>query len=358
MDIFNNWKEKLFDSGQASLTNEGVFWVQQKGHKQAITTAWGEKKSANFDTGEFPVITITSFDAQQNLSFSFENSAQYEVRNAKNHVQNNVEANGHSPLQSINYQFQTTKADFITKVNNVKKLAQNGELWVLNLAVDMVFPDLTDDQVFRAFNAWLQTDSGKSGSIVWTDELTYVSFSPETFMTQQGKKISTFPIKGTGSRDYLESSDKEQSELHMITDLLRNDLGQIAQKVTVPRPRFLTRHGDFYHAQAEIEADLGHDLTWTDYQTLLPAGSVSGAPKKRVVQFIQELEDFDRNFFTGTFCVRTSAQELQSSILIRTFFKQDDGWHFPVGVGITHLSDPEAEWAEIHQKLVGVLRFF
>jgi para-aminobenzoate synthetase component 1 len=347
MKTFDEWKKNLAQS-------EGAFWVQQKNNIQQITTAHGKKSVADFDQGPFPVFTVTDFSGAKNFGWNFDTTKNYQlpINNAAA-CQPELDS-----CSRINYEFQTTKEDFVSKVERVKKLAESGQLWVMNLAVDIVFPDLTDDQVLTAFGHWLESDSDKVGSVVWTEELKFVSFSPEIFITQVGQKISTFPIKGTGSREYLDSSEKEKSELNMITDLLRNDLGQIAKTVTVPNTRTLTSHGEFWHAQAEIEATMNRNFTGKDYQYLLPAGSVSGAPKKRVVEYIQEMEDFERNFFTGTFSVRNSDQDLRSSILIRTFFKRDRVWHFPVGVGLTHLSDPESEWKELQQKLEGVLRFF
>lgn len=363
MKIFNDWKKELIDSGEIKMTQPGIFWIQQKNQQQSITTASGKKSKADFDNGAFPVFTVTDFGGAKKFGWNFEkNTSHSELDSGSFSQKKSLPAiNDHPELDSgslPNYEFQTTKQDFITKVSHIKKLAHDGELWVLNLAVDVILPDLQDDQILDAFNTWLSTDSDKVGSVVWTDELKFVSFSPETFITQDQKNISTFPIKGTGSVDYLETSEKEKSELSMITDLLRNDLGQIAQKVTVPVARKLIACSDFYHAQAEIQAELNHNLTDSDYDALLPAGSISGAPKKRVVEVIKSVEDFERNFFTGTLCRRNSVEDLVSSILIRTFFKSNNVWHFPVGVGITHLSNPEEEWKELEQKLQGVLKFF
>lgn len=256
------------------------------------------------------------------------------------------------------YDIQTTKSDFIKKVQRIKFLAQSGDLWVLNLAVDTIFPTLSDNDIFAAFERWFAAPGSKMGSILWAETIKFISFSPEMFLTAKQKKIVTRPIKGTGSLEYLQTSEKEQSELSMITDLLRNDLGQIAHSITVPIERCFEKNNKFYQAYAQIEGQTSQPLGWSDYQSLLPAGSISGAPKKRVTHFIQSLEDFDRDFYTGTMSFRPNREEWFSSILIRTFFKKNDVWHYPVGVGITHLSDPEAEWEELHQKIKSVLSFF
>jgi para-aminobenzoate synthetase component 1 len=177
--------------------------------------------------------------------------------------------------------------------------------------------------------------------------------SPETFLVQSENQLKTYPIKGTGTKDFLEHSEKEISELHMITDLMRNDLGKICNKVWLERERYLTEEAGFYHARAEVCGTLAQSaLSWKDYKELLPAGSISGAPKARVLKLLKTAESFDRGFYTGTFGVRLSPQKSIFNILIRTLFIDavQNTWNFPVGAGITIESDPKSEWQETLQK--------
>ncbi len=201
------------------------------------------------------------------------------------------------------------------------------------------------------FEKFLKLQKTHAGGVWWTNEQKMCSLSPEVFLRQQGKIISTFPIKGTGTKAYLEKSEKEMAELSIVTDLLRNDLGQIAKRVWVKRERVLENYGHFYQAHAEIFAELSEPiLKWEDFRRLLPCGSVSGAPKKRVIEKIRELESFERKFYTGTFGVKISPDHFIANILIRTLFVENGRWTFPVGAGLTCDSDAHAEWEETLQK--------
>jgi len=249
-----------------------------------------------------------------------------------------------------------TKESFITKVKEVQEVCRKGEVWVVNLTHELR-GELNDERVLWAtFLRFLQSGKAHVGGLWWTKEQKFCSMSPELFLHQKGDILETRPIKGTGTRSYLETSEKERSELYMVTDLLRNDLGQIARRVWVPNDRVFTDLGAFWHTHAEICAEVPQ-LTWEQYKKLLPCGSISGAPKERVMQYIRTLESYDRGYYTGTFGVRFSAEEAIFNILIRTLFVNGKEWRFPVGGGITYESDPVAEWEESLQKAQSLIRF-
>ncbi|MCF7812405.1 chorismate-binding protein [Candidatus Gracilibacteria bacterium] len=233
----------------------------------------------------------------------------------------------------------------------MQSASEQGDIWVLNLAHELS-EELSDEKLLLSlYHSFLELKKNHCGGVVWTVEQKMCSMSPEVFLTQKGNILSTFPIKGTGDREYLEQNEKEISELAMVTDLLRNDLGQIAKKVWVENERVLVDRKSHWDAHSEIYARLPqNNISWEQFEMLLPAGSISGAPKKRVVEKILELENFDRDFYTGTFGVRFSPEESIFNILIRTLFAQDGKWRFPVGAGITYESDAVAEWQETLQK--------
>ena len=190
--------------------------------------------------------------------------------------------------------------------------------------------------------AFLQIETAHCACLVLTNEQIFCSFSPELFIRQENEVLITSPIKGTGSVEYLNTSKKEESELDMVTDLLRNDLGQVCDCVEVLERRFLRAEKNFYSARSLIEARFSEPFVRA-YPKLLPAGSISGAPKKRVVEIIESLEDFNRGFYTGTMGVQVSPNHSVWNILIRTIFidPREKTWSFPVGaVSYTHLTLP------------------
>jgi anthranilate/para-aminobenzoate synthase component I len=244
-----------------------------------------------------------------------------------------------------------TENSFVQKIKKIQKISENGEIWVLNLAHKLSGKLANETSLLSVFYSFLRKKKDHCGGVVWTSEQKLCSLSPEIFLTQKGKTISTFPIKGTGNKVYLEKNQKEISELAMVTDLLRNDFGQIANRVWMGRERILVPRGEFWDAHAEIFAELSQNrLTWEMYKKMLPAGSISGAPKARVTDYILQLENFERSWYTGTFGVKFSQSGSIFNILIRTFFVKNKTWEFPVGAGITYESDAHSEWKETLQK--------
>ncbi len=361
---------------KASEDREGIFFSERNSDgEENWIFGIGKKVEADFAKGPFPFFSVTDFLGNKRRFWHFSEfySSDSELSFTKNpEIEAQLERfqTSWNDQEGVEKYSNETKGSFCEKVKNVQKAEKEGEMWVLNLAHELSGELEDEKSIFGSFLRFLKSDRLHTGGIIWTKEQKFCSFSPEVFLRQKGRKISTFPIKGTGGREDLELSEKEISELHMITDLLRNDLAQIATDVKVDQERFLTDEGNFYHARSEVSAKLiNQTLTESDFLKLLPAGSISGAPKHRVVQEILAQESFDRGFYTGTFGVKFSPSESIFNILIRTlFFSLDKGrcpedrgvlsWRFPVGAGITVESDPEREWDETIEKAKSVLQFF
>jgi len=207
---------------------------------------------------------------------------------------------------------------------------------------------------------------------IWFDDR-FVCFSPERFVRIGAEgRISTFPMKGTidaalpeAERRVLEDA-KEAAEHATIVDLLRNDLSRVATGVRVERYRYVdrvaTHAGELLQVSSEISGQLRAD--WRDRVgsilfELLPAGSVTGAPKLRTLEIIAEAETYDRGYYTGV-CGLFDGRELESGVMIR-FLERAPGaergeYLFKSGGGITFRSDRTAEYAEMKQKVYVPLR--
>ena len=191
-----------------------------------------------------------------------------------------------------------------------------------------------------------------------------LSVSPELFLARHGCRVETEPIKGTRPRardphedaaqlEALRDSAKERAELLMIVDLLRNDLGRVARvgSVRVEDLRRLTSHPTVHHAAARISACLDPAVETVDLlAATLPGGSVTGAPKIRAMEILEELEGVRRGPYTGCAGVIGYDGDLQLNILIRTMVRQGDAIHYHVGSGIVADSDPQAEYEETMAK--------
>lgn len=182
-----------------------------------------------------------------------------------------------------------------------------------------------------------------------------ISNSPELFLcVTPDRRIITRPIKGTrpfasGMDVELRDSVKDQAELAMIVDLERNDLGRICEpgSVVVTEPRAIEAHPTVYHGVATIEGQLRDDVQLIDIlRATFPSGSVTGAPKIRAMQIIDELEPVPRGPYCGAIGWIAANGTMEFNVAIRTMIIQDGLAHISVGGGIVADSEPEAEYEE------------
>lgn len=191
----------------------------------------------------------------------------------------------------------------------------------------------------------------------------FVCFSPESFVQIQGNRLASFPMKGTisASRPNAEATlladAKEAAEHATIVDLIRNDLSQLAEKVWVERYRYVDRletsNGGLLQVSSEIAALL--PVNWRDnlgtlLASLLPAGSISGAPKPKTVDIIRTAEGYERGYYTGV-CGLFDGDSLDSGVMIRFIENQSGQLIFKSGGGITASSDARTEYQELIDKV-------
>ncbi|MBN3035655.1 MAG: aminodeoxychorismate synthase component I [Bacteroidales bacterium] len=191
----------------------------------------------------------------------------------------------------------------------------------------------------------------------------FTVFSPEPFVHISGRTISTFPMKGTwdasvpGAEALLLGDPKETAEHYTVTDLLRNDLGMVAKNIKVERFRYIehirVREGTLLqtssHITGELEPDW-HSRIGDILFRMLPAGSVSGAPKRRTMEIIREAEGEDRGYYTGVFGY-FDGRNFESAVMIRFVEQTAGGMVYRSGGGIHSLSDCDTEYEEMIQKV-------
>jgi len=197
-----------------------------------------------------------------------------------------------------------------------------------------------------------------------------VSSSPELFLRLSGQQIVTRPIKGTRPRSAdpvrdaqlafeLQRSEKENAELLMITDLLRNDLGRVCEfgSVRVPDLMRLERFAQVHHLVSTVEGRLRDGVTHLDaLAACFPGGSITGAPKIRAMEIIDELEPLRRGLYGGCVGYLDFAGNADTAIAIRTAVIADGLAHVQAGAGIVADSVPASEAAECRSKAAAVLR--
>jgi para-aminobenzoate synthetase component 1 len=191
----------------------------------------------------------------------------------------------------------------------------------------------------------------------------FICFSPERFVEIENNTIATYPMKGTIDADIPDAentilhNEKEMAEHVMIVDLMRNDLGIIGTNVTVEKFRYIDRiqagNKELLQVSSKITATLSS--RWqTAIGTLLanntPAGSITGTPKKKTMEIIEEVEEDKRGFYTGIFGI-FDGRSLRSSVMIRFIEKQEETLLYRSGGGITIDSTPQEEYTELLDKI-------
>ena len=197
---------------------------------------------------------------------------------------------------------------------------------------------------------------------VWYND-EFVFFSPETFVEIIDGQIYTHPMKGTieasieNAVEILKNDVKEKAEHFTVVDLLRNDLSMVADDVQVDefqRIDFIkTQQKDLYAMSSKISGKLKPEFQnkiGTVMKTLLPAGSILGAPKPKTLEIIAEAENYDRGFYTGV-CGWFDGENLDSCVMIRFIEKENGKLFFKSGGGITHLSKFADEYKEMKNKI-------
>ena len=192
----------------------------------------------------------------------------------------------------------------------------------------------------------------------------FVCFSPERFIEIKENKIFTYPMKGTidasipNAKEIILKDIKEMAEHTMVVDLLRNDLGIIASNVKVDKFRYIEKinAGDKKLLQVSSQISANLENNWNErigdiLTSLLPAGSITGTPKKKTVEILEKLEDYNRDFYTGIFGV-FDGKNLDSSVMIR-FIEEDieKNKFYKSGGGITCDSNALNEYQELIDKV-------
>ncbi|MDQ7044464.1 MAG: aminodeoxychorismate synthase component I [Sulfurimonas sp.] len=248
----------------------------------------------------------------------------------------------------------STFGEYKKKFDKVIEEIKSGNTYLLNLTQKTsIESDLTLNEIYTCANAKYK--------LRYKDE--FVCFSPESFVKIKNNKIHTFPMKGTidasleNAKEKILKDKKEMAEHVMVVDLLRNDLSIRAKNVRVKNFRYLEeiQAGDknllqvSSHISGELEPNW-HKQLGSILETLLPAGSISGAPKKSTLEIIESIEDYERGYFCGVFGV-FDGESFDSGVMIRFIQKTRKGYVYKSGGGITLDSDATSEYEEMLDKV-------
>ncbi|EDN66277.1 para-aminobenzoate synthase component I [Beggiatoa sp. PS] len=230
----------------------------------------------------------------------------------------------------------------------------DGNTYLLNLT----FP--TEIEVKASLREIFLASSAKF-KLYFKDQ--FVTFSPERFIKIEDNLIKTYPMKGTidahlpNARQKILADEKEMAEHTMVVDLLRNDLSMVAKKVRVNQFRYLEKIQAGPKELLQVSSEIAGVLenTWHNrighlLFSLLPAGSISGAPKIKTIEIIKSVENYPRGFFSGIFGY-FDGKKLDSAVMIRFIEKSGEQLIYKSGGGITIDSDVTREYEEMLEKV-------
>jgi para-aminobenzoate synthetase component I len=243
-------------------------------------------------------------------------------------------------------------------VRAILALIEAGEFYQVNLTRRLSCPAPADP--IALFVALLRWNPAPYAALIRLGNVAVVSASPERFLLRRGDEIETRPIKGTASdRGVLTRSTKDRAENVMIVDMARNDLGRVCEygSIRVPTLCALESHPGLHHLVSTVQGTLRPGIgTAALVRATFPPASVTGAPKPRVLQAIEDLEACRRGVYCGAVgWIDADARSLDLNVAIRTFTVAGGGTHLGVGAGIVADSRPAAEWRETKLKTARLL---
>ena len=267
--------------------------------------------------------------------------------------------------QKIDLKPQLCKADYLEKINEIQDYIQRGDTYELTFCQQFIAQaKLEPEEVFLRLN---ESNASPFAAYYRYHSSYLLCASPERFLKKQGNKLYSQPIKGTMSRGAnkahdsdqmlrLKTSQKDQAENVMIVDLVRNDLSKLAQPKTVHVDELfgLYTFPKVHQLISTVSCDIQESTTLSSIlKATFPMGSMTGAPKHKTMQLIEELEGFNRGLFSGSIGYIDEQGDFDFNVVIRSILYNAEKEYIacPVGGAITIASSPEREYQECLWKL-------
>lgn len=264
-----------------------------------------------------------------------------------------------------------TKESYIAAIERMKDYILDGHIYIANMT--QRFTCCCDNDGYDIYSNLRKINKAPFSAYLNLEDMEVISSSPERFLNVINQKVETRPIKGTRPRgktveedefykNELINSEKDKSELLMIVDLERNDLSKVckAKSIKVTELFKLEKYDTVFHLVSTIVGELEENYTAVDcIKACFPGGSITGAPKIRAMEIIEELEALKRGLYTGAIGYFDLRGNSDFNIVIRTIIKKDDKAYFGVGGGITIESESYMEYEETLDKakaLIEVLK--
>jgi para-aminobenzoate synthetase component 1 len=271
----------------------------------------------------------------------------------------------------IEFKSRISKSEYLSKVSTLIDHIQRGDIYEVNFCQEYYAENIELDFLLDAYFKLNDITKAPFSSFVHFNQFTALCGSPERYIKKEGTKIISQPIKGTAPRDKdpvidhvireeLLNDPKERAENVMIVDLVRNDLSKIAEpnSVQVDELFGIYTFNTVHQMISTISCIQKENISFTDViRATFPMGSMTGAPKKRALELIEEHESFKRGLYSGTIGYIAPNGDFDWNVVIRTMLYNRDKKYLSCSVGsaITIASDPEKEYDECRLKVERIL---
>ena len=263
-------------------------------------------------------------------------------------------------LPRVSFRALESKEEYLTKVNQLKKHLHDGDIYEINYCTSFVAENvqLNPIDLYAKLN---DLSPMPFSGLFKNDDVWVICASPERFLTKEGQKVISQPIKGTmrrgsttkeddDNRAFLEESDKERGENLMIVDLVRNDLNRICKTDTVKVPELfgIYPYPRVFQMISTVEGEIQRNKSFNEVlRATFPMGSMTGAPKLKAMQLIEKYENFRRGYFSGSLGWFKNG-DFDFNVIIRSLIYNESRrtLTFSVGSAITFLCDAEQEYEE------------
>lgn len=270
--------------------------------------------------------------------------------------------------ENINFTCNVSKEEYCSIVEKTKEYIKDGDIF--QAVISRQFTSPMKGSLLNAYRVLRTTNPSPYMVYLHFDEEELMSSSPETLVRLQDGRLTTFPVAGSRPRgksreedEALEkdllSDEKELSEHNMLVDLGRNDLGRISKFGTVDVTKYMMihRYSKIMHICSQVESEIEKSKDGLDaIEAVLPAGTLSGAPKIRACEIIEELESEERGIYGGALGYLDFAGNLDTCIAIRMAVKKENKVYVQAGGGIVADSVPEKEYEESANKAAAVMQ--
>jgi len=343
------------------LNNKHFLITLNNNHAEGFENAFYELEEGQTTPIKNAVVLINYSHKNYLLKNTASQQFFYPVKTKRAFSINEVKLSSKPSSSQIELTTLTNKDEYIKRVNALKQHIQLGNIYEINFCVEFEATNAEIDplDVFLKLNALAEAPYTAFARL---DDTYIISGSPELFLKKQGDILITKPIKGTAKRsndvfedenlkNQLHLSLKERTENVMIVDVARNDFSMLAQKgsVTVPKLYAIESYKTVHQMVSTVQCKLKPNLSFNEIiAATFPMPSMTGAPKLRAMELIDEVEQFKRKEYSGALGYINVQENFTLSVLIRTIIydSKNKRLSFAVGSAITHLCNAEEEYNE------------